>query len=238
MLERLGFSNSTAAYLTRYCCIDSLKDIAYLDGDDDAENTIKGVTSPRGTVTVGTVTMAVTSRNNGTPVSIRDVANLELCVYYLKHMERVQRKPMVTAIDLELVLSYREQKRYEASFKKTTVEHLINKKNWPHTLENIKEYLASQYGGTGATLDYIVGAETVVKPEAEDPAEDYDTVDQEMTAHATHSGRAFVNGRCKVWDIMSNICFPTYLTAKSSTTSEKEIGHVLCIQSPGVWRAG
>jgi hypothetical protein len=31
-------------------------------------------------------------------------------------------------------------------------------------------------------------------------------VDQEMTAGAPHSGRAFVNNRRKVWDIMSNIC--------------------------------
>jgi hypothetical protein len=46
------------------------------------------------------------------------------------------------------------------------------------TLEKIKEYLASQYGVTGATLDYGVRPDIVVKPEAEDPAEGYDTVDQ------------------------------------------------------------
>jgi hypothetical protein len=65
--------------------------------------------------------------------------------------------------------------------------------------------VASQYGSTGATLDYIVWAETVVKPETEDHVEDYDTVDQEMTARAPHSGQDFVNDRRKVWDIMSII---------------------------------
>jgi hypothetical protein len=45
-------------------------------------------------------------------------------------------------------------------------------------LEKIKEYLASQYGGTGATLDYVVRPEIEVKPEAEDPADGYETVDQ------------------------------------------------------------
>jgi hypothetical protein len=45
-----------------------------------------------------------------------------------------------------------------------------------------------------------------VKPEAEDPAEGYETVDQEMTPRAPHTGRAFVNDRRKVWDIISNIC--------------------------------
>jgi hypothetical protein len=46
------------------------------------------------------------------------------------------------------------------------------------TMERIKEYLASQYGVTGATLDYFVRPDIAVKPEAEDPAKGYETVDQ------------------------------------------------------------
>jgi hypothetical protein len=104
MLERVGFSNALAAYLTRDCGIDSLKENSYLGGDGDVENTIKGVASPGGTVTFGKGTTTLTSCNNEILVSIRAVANLKICVYYLKHMERVQRKPMVTDIDLELVI--------------------------------------------------------------------------------------------------------------------------------------
>jgi hypothetical protein len=205
-LERLGFSVDTAAYFTRECGIESLGEIAYLDGDGDVENTIKGVASLGGTVTVGTGTSTVTSRNNGIPVPIRDVENLKLCVYYLKHLERVECKPVPTAIDLELVHSYHDQQIYEASFKKIAEEPVINDKDWHRTLENIKGYLASQYGETGATFDYVVRPEITVKSEAEDPAEDNDTVDQKMTARALHSGQSFVNDRRKVWDIMSNIC--------------------------------
>jgi hypothetical protein len=73
-----------------------------------------------------------------------------------------------------------------------------------------KEYLASQDGGTGATLDYVVRPDIAVKPEYEDPVEGYDTVDQEMTTRAPHTGRAFVDDRRKVWDIMSNICVKHY----------------------------
>jgi hypothetical protein len=40
-------------------------------------------------------------------------------IYYLRHMERVQRKPVVTDIDLELVHSYRDQQRHEVGLKKT-----------------------------------------------------------------------------------------------------------------------
>jgi hypothetical protein len=44
------------------------------------------------------------------------------------------------------------------------------------------------------------------QPEAEDPSDGYETVDQEMTARAPHTGRSFVDDRRKVWNIMSNIC--------------------------------
>jgi hypothetical protein len=113
---------------------------------------------------------------------------------------------VVTDIEFELVCSYRDQQRYEASFKKTAVEPAINDKNWYHTLDNIKKYVASQYGGTGDSLNCVIRAETTVESEAEDPVGGYDTVGQGMTARALHSGRAFVNDRHNVWDIMSNIC--------------------------------
>jgi hypothetical protein len=178
MLQRFGFSDAAATYLTSTCGIDSLDEIAYLDGIDGVDTTIKGVTNPGGTVTTGEGTSRVTSRNNGIPVSIRAVANLKLCIYYLKHMERVQRKPVPNAINLVLVRSYRDQQRHEVGFKKTAEEPEINDKDWSRTLEKIREYLASQYGVTGATLDYVVRADIAVKPEEEDPPENYETVDQ------------------------------------------------------------
>jgi hypothetical protein len=168
MFQRFGFSESAATYLTGTCGIDSLDEIAYLYGIEDVATTIKGVTNPGGTVTTGEGTFRFTSRNNGIPVSIRAVANLKLCVYYLKHMERVQSKPVPNAINLVLVRSYWDQQHHGVVFKKTVEEPEINEKDWPRTLEKIREYLDSQYGVTGATLDYVVRAEIAVKPEAED----------------------------------------------------------------------
>jgi hypothetical protein len=89
MLQRIGFSEAAANYLTGTCGIDSLDDIAYLDGIDDVDTMIKGITNPGGMVTTIIGSAAVTSRNKNIPVSIRAVFNLKLCVYYLKHMERV-----------------------------------------------------------------------------------------------------------------------------------------------------
>jgi hypothetical protein len=206
MLERLGFSEAAATYLTGTCGIDSLDEIAYLDGIEDVYTMIKGVTNPGGTVMKVSGATRVTSRNNGIPFSIRAVASLKLCVYYLKHMEMVQRQPIVNTINLVLVHSYRDQQRHEAGFNKTTEEPEINDKYWPIILEKIKEYLAYQYGVTGATLDYVVRPDIAVKPEAEEPAENYENVDQEMTARVPHTGRSFVDDRRKVWDTISNIC--------------------------------
>jgi hypothetical protein len=126
MLERLDFSEAAATYLTGTCGIDSLGEIAYLDGSEDVDAMIKCVTNPGGTVTKVEVTSRATSRNNGIPVSSRAVANLKLCVYYLKHMERVQCQPIPNAINLVLVRSYHGQQRHEVGFKKTAEEHEIN----------------------------------------------------------------------------------------------------------------
>jgi hypothetical protein len=178
LLRRFCFSDAAETYLIGTCGIDSLDEIAYLDGIDDVDTTLKGVTNPGGTVTTGGGSSRVTSLYSGIPLSIRAVANIKLCVYYLKHTERVQRKPIPNAINLVLVRSYRDQQRHEVGFKKTAEEPEINDKDWPRTLEKIREYLASQYGVTGATLDYVVRAEIAVKPETEDPPENYETVDQ------------------------------------------------------------
>jgi hypothetical protein len=140
-------------------------------------------------VTTGTGVAAVTLCNNGIPVSIRAVANLKICVYYLNHMERVQRQPVANAINLVFVRSYHDQQRHEVGFKKTAEDSVINDKYWPQTMEKIREYIASHYGVTGATLDYDVNPDIEVNPEAENPAEGYETVDQEMTARAPHMVR-------------------------------------------------
>jgi hypothetical protein len=82
MLEILGFSSAATTYLTCTCDINSLDEIAYVDGIDDVDTTIKGFTNLGGTATTVTGVTAVTSRNSVIPVSMRAVANLKLCVYY------------------------------------------------------------------------------------------------------------------------------------------------------------
>jgi hypothetical protein len=102
MLQRFVFSDAAATYLTGTCGMDSMDEIAYLDGIDDVDTMIRCVTNLGGTVTTGEGNARVTSCNNRIPVSIRAVVNLKLCVYCLKHMERVQSKPVPNTINLLL----------------------------------------------------------------------------------------------------------------------------------------
>jgi hypothetical protein len=75
-------------------------------------------------------------------------------------------------------------------------------------------------------LDYVVFPDITVKPEAEDPVEGYDTVDQEIMAREPHMGRSFVDDRRKVWYIMSNICgkhsYPVYIKPALRTRNGRD----------------
>jgi hypothetical protein len=136
--------------------VDSLDEVKWMDGEDDVENMIKRVNRPGGTFTVGSGNHAVTTPTVGLQVSLRAENNLKLCVYFLKHIERVQWVPTAASITLEVVSGYREQHRYEEKFKKTAVEPEINDKDWPRTMESIREYLAAQYGAKGSIWDYVI----------------------------------------------------------------------------------
>jgi hypothetical protein len=148
----------------------------------------------------------VTTTNVGLQVSLRDENNLKLCVYYLKHMERVQCVPTEAYITLEVVRGYREQQRYEEKFNKNVFDPDINDKYWPRTMESIREYVAAQYGAKGSTLDYVIRQEFEMKYHATDPSENYDTIDWEMTARAPNTGRTLQDDKRKFWDILSNMC--------------------------------
>jgi hypothetical protein len=137
IVERLGFTRESAGYMTRACNVDSLDEVKWMDGEDDVGNMIKRVNRTGGTVIVGTGNEAATTLNVGLQVSLCAKNNLKLCVYFLKHTERVHRVPTAASIMLGVVRGYREQHRYEDSFNKTAVEPEINDKYWPRTMESI-----------------------------------------------------------------------------------------------------
>jgi hypothetical protein len=99
--------------MTRACNVDSLDEVKWMNGEDDVENIIKRINSPGSTFTFGSGNDAVKAPNVGLQVSLSAENNLKLCVYFLKHTERVQWVPTAAYITLEVVRGYREQQRYE-----------------------------------------------------------------------------------------------------------------------------
>jgi hypothetical protein len=105
ILVRLGLSTAAAGYLTRDAGVSSLEEIAYLDVDE-VEVLIKHLNRAGGSTTVGTGATAATSPHAGYAVYTRAESNSKLCVFYLKHQERVSRDPTAGVITLTLVRGY------------------------------------------------------------------------------------------------------------------------------------
>jgi hypothetical protein len=76
----------------------------------------------------------------------------------------------VAPIDLELVPWFRDQRKWEENFKmkweedykKAAVEPVINAKDWPRTIDKIREFLASILGDTGVPLTFLIKVDSTV----------------------------------------------------------------------------
>jgi hypothetical protein len=86
----------------------------------------------------------------------------------------------------------------------TAEQPLINEKDWPRTMEAIREFFDSVLGGTGVPLAYVV-CENVEIPPSIYLSEGYITVVEEMIARAPHENQAYVNEYMDVWTYMANI---------------------------------
>jgi hypothetical protein len=105
-------------------------------------------------------------------VSIRAETNLKLAVFYLLHQARISRIVAPASVALTVMRRLRSTKEYEENFKVTAEQPIINEKDWPRTMEAIREFFGSVLGGTGVPLAYVV-RENVEIPPATDLSEGY-----------------------------------------------------------------
>jgi hypothetical protein len=94
--------------------------------------------------------------NPGHSVSIRAETNLKLAVLYLRHQARISRIVSPASIALTVVRRLRSTKEYEENFKVTAEQPISNEKDWPRTMEAIREFFGSVLGETGVPLAYVV----------------------------------------------------------------------------------
>jgi hypothetical protein len=142
--------------------------------------------------------------NPGHSVSIRSETNLKLAVFYLRHQARISRIVAPASVALTVVRYLRSTKEYEENFKVTDDQPVINKKDWPRTMDAIHEFFGSVLGETGLTLAYVI-RENVEIPLGTDPSERYITVAEEMIVCAPHGNQAYENDSMEVWSYMANI---------------------------------
>jgi hypothetical protein len=137
-------------------------------------------------------------------VSIRTDTNLKLAVFYLRHQAMISRIAAPTSVALTVLRSLRSTKEYEENFKLTTEQPVINDKNWPRTMEAIRELFGFVLGETGVPLAYFV-RENVEIPPGTDPSEGEITVSEEIIARAPHGNQSYANDSMEVWSYMANI---------------------------------
>jgi hypothetical protein len=71
------------------------------------------------------------------------------------------------SIALTVVRSLPSTKEYEKNFKVASEQPVVNEKDWPRTMEEIREFFGFVLGGTGVPLDYVVRENVDIPPGTE-----------------------------------------------------------------------
>lgn len=208
---RLGFTPAAAGEITDQQGIDTRDELKILT-DSEIENLCRVIRKPGGTVNL--------NGNNvpdpGVSVSLRAENNLKLACFYLRHQDRIHRDSVTNNITLVTVRALRALREHESNYDNPSEPPTIDDKNWPKTMEAIREYLASSLGSSSKLpLAYIIRDDMIVPAAAGDPATNYDTNEEEMIARAPHTTNNLENGdktdhyiedNTEVWSTLERVC--------------------------------
>ena len=149
----------------------------------------------------------------GIMVSQRAETNMQLALYTVRHDNRISRATNVTTMNPTSIRRLRELKIKEDSRDgDPPTAPTIDPKNWPKTMEALQDYFSCVLGETKAPLAYIIRDVAAVPAEADDPAGNYDTPENEMIARMPHQDAqgedlpTYIHDRSKVWQTMSEVC--------------------------------
>jgi hypothetical protein len=229
--ERLGFAPGAAASLEgNHHGINTLEEVVFLN-DKDIDSLVKQLWRPGGMIAGPAIVGGAVQGYPGPLVAnpcksvyIRADTNLKMAVFYLRHQERISRIVAPASVALTVVRSLRSTKEYEENFKVTAEQPVINEKDWPRTMEAIREFFGSVLGETGVPLAYVV-RENVEIPTGTYLSEGYIEVAEEMIACAPHGNQAYANDSMEVWSYMANFTqahyFWTYVKPAQRTKDER-----------------
>jgi hypothetical protein len=147
-----------------------LEEVVFLN-DKDIDSLVKQLRRPGGVIAGPTIVGGDAQgapvplvANTGHSVSIRAETNLKLAVFYLLHQARISRIVLPASIALTVVRRLRSTKEYEENFKVTGEQPVINEKDWPRTMQAIRELFGSVLGETGVPLAYVVRENVEIPP--------------------------------------------------------------------------
>ena len=186
-LNRMGFSVQAAQYITDNQGLGTLAEFKILQ-DTEVEDLCRVVRKPGGTV-ADPNNAGQNIPNPGIEVSLMACNNLKLMCYFLRFKERTSRD--VTAADITVnnvraLIGYRE---WENEHEDPSPPELTFK-NWTRTIETIEDYLRGCLGTTKIPLAYIIRDEPVPEDDADDPANNYSTIQDELIGRAPHHNDA------------------------------------------------
>ena len=199
-LVRLGFSQDASVVVTGREGIDTLDEFRILS-DQEVENLCRVIRKPGG-------------GEDGNAVALRAKNNLKLACFLLKYKHYTSRTITADQITLDSVRELRAFKAWTTDHEapKQVEMEFNHKTNWPTTIEAMEEHLKSVLGEEGVPLAYVIRPSVDVDAEANDPATNYTTHQEELTARAPHTmivagvtrGTAVFNSDNEaVWEIMA-----------------------------------
>jgi hypothetical protein len=113
--------------------------------DKDIGSLVKQLRRPGGVITGLMIVEGAAQGNPGPLVAnpghsmfIRADTYLKLAVFYLRHQARISIIVAPASVALTAVRYLRSTKEYEEHFKVTAEQPVINEKDWPRTMEEIR----------------------------------------------------------------------------------------------------
>ncbi len=217
---RLGFTQDAAAYIVNNQGLDAEAEFRVLE-DDDVEQVCKVTRPPGGTIDDGAGNEVP---NPGIPISLRAELNLKTACYWMRFRQRTSRTTDAADIQLAAVRNIREHRKWEKTHENVEAP-TIDAKDWPKTIESIREYLRGTLGDTKNPLAYVIRAEIPIQA---DPEDGYPSKLDELIARAPiRVGENFTAtyqaDNLKVWELLSALtraheCW-TYVKANGAQTS-------------------
>ena len=170
--------------------------------DEEIEELCKTLRRPGGTNPDGTA-------NLGFTVAARAQTHLKMVAWTLRYKEHTSRAVTPAQINAKMIREHKPKRHEQLQHKNPEkADYPKIGKDWPKNFDAIDELLKNVYDSKGVPLGYLTRMDIEVTPNAEDPEENYLTVQEEMIARCpddTNSVR-YKTANAQLWDVLAYMC--------------------------------